>query len=125
MEDLKRAVSETQSDVKSVAASVTKAHQRIDEMVTCQARMSSDVHEIKGQIGPLSNNVQSITDAVVRKGISVGSGNSDVVMLKILDVVKWIIVAAVAGSIIGMAGYYGLRATGKSGDTQIEIDATQ
>lgn len=109
------------SDVRRVESSVTKAHQRIDLLTENFTSMKADVHEIKGCIGPLCDNVSAITDAIVSRGLAADNSGS-LVMLKIVDLLKWLAVASVIGGVISAVGYYGIKAAGKAGDKEITIE---
>ena len=111
------------SDVRRVENSVTKAHQRIDTLTGDFATMRADVHEIKGCVGPLCDNVQAITNAIVERGINgVPDSSGSIVLLKIVDLMKWLAVASVIGGVISAVGYYGIKAAGKAGDKELIIE---
>lgn len=113
----------TRHDVLRVEQSVTKAHERIDTLAGNFSEMRADVHEIKGCVGPLCDNVKTITAAIVDRGINHDDNDSSIVLMKIVDLLKWLVVASVIGGAISAVGYYGIKAAGKTGDSEIKVEA--
>lgn len=100
--------------------SCTSAHKRIDEIQETVGEMRTDVAKISGQMGPIAKNVEKITSAIIDTGLGSRNGQSEV-MLKVLDVIKWLIVASVIGGAIAAVGYYGVNVSAKSHGQQLEI----
>lgn len=111
---------EMQMGVRRTEESCTSAHKRIDEIQQNVGEVQKDVAKISGQIEPIANNVEKITTAIIENGIRTRNEPSEV-LLKVIDVIKWLIVASVIGGTIAAVGYYGVQVSARSGDQQLDV----
>ena len=128
MQELKNSVTRLQSDVTKIRDETVHAHRRIDKVADSIGEMRADVAKVAACVDPLCRDVGKITEAIIGNAFVRNDDSSDNnrdVMLKIIDAIKWLIIASIAIGCVSAAGYYGLKASAKNGQTEINIERPQ
>lgn len=123
---MKLEVQKLHGDVHDIREDTRHAHKRIDELAVIMSDVRDSCTKVAACVGPLCEDVKTITDSIIRGSLQglnqQGNAANQMVLLKFMDVLQKLIIAlAVIGCFFAI-GYYGMKAAGTSGSTQVNIE---